>query len=237
MTSSREAEKTDEDEILTNGSMENSGKETTGARRAPLRIAVLGSGKGSNCQSIIDAINAGRLNAKIVCVLSDVENAFILDRARKHGIQAQYVSAAPFRTKLDGEAEKKYVEILRGHGTEVVVLAGFMRIIKKGLLDAFPDRVINIHPALLPAFPGVEAWKQALDYGVKVAGCTVHIVDEGVDSGPIIVQRSVPVLDGDTPETLHARIQEQEHIAYPEALGLIAAGALRRAGRKIVREA
>jgi len=191
---------------------------------APLRIAVLGSGKGSNCQSLIDAIAAGKLNGKIVCVLSDVEHAYILERARKHGIPAEYVSAAPFKTKLEGEAEQKYVATLQRYGTEVIALAGFMRVVKKGLLHAFPERIINIHPSLLPAFPGLEAWKQALQYGVKVTGCTVHFVEEGVDTGPIIVQKSVPVLENDTAETLHARIQVQEHIAYPEALGLIAAG-------------
>ncbi|MEI6808908.1 MAG: formyltransferase family protein, partial [bacterium] len=140
---------------------------------APLRIGVLGSGKGSNCQSIIDAIQAGRLNAKVVCVLSDVEDAYILEREGKYGIHAQFVSAAPFKTKLEGEAEKRYVEILRHHGADVVVLAGFMRVIKVGMLDAFPNKVFNIHPSLLPAFPGVEAWRQALAYGTKVAGCTV----------------------------------------------------------------
>ena len=202
---------------------------------APLRIGVLGSGKGSNCQSIIDAIQAGRLNAKVVCVLSDVEDAYILERAGKYGIHAQFVSAAPFKTKLEGEAEKRYVEILRHHGADVVVLAGFMRVIKVGMLDAFPNKVFNIHPSLLPAFPGVEAWRQALAYGTKVAGCTVHVVDAGVDTGPIIVQRSVPVMDNDTPESLHARIQEQEHIAYPEAIALIGAGFLRRAGRRMMR--
>lgn len=204
-----------------------------GAR--PLQIGVLGSGKGSNCQSIIDAIHGGRLSARVVCVLSDVENAYILERARKHGIPSRFVSGAPFKTKLEGEAEVKYVEILREYGAEVIALAGFMRVIKKGLLDAFSGKVLNIHPSLLPAFPGIEAWKQALEYGVKVTGCTVHVVDAGVDTGPIIIQRSVPVLDNDTPETLHARIQEQEHIAYPEALALIGTGSLRRAGRRLLR--
>lgn len=209
---------------------------TDGTRdRKPMLIGVLGSGKGSNCQSIIDAIKAGRLNARVVCVLSDVADAYILERARKHGIPAQFVSAAPFKTKLEGDAEKKYLEILKGHGVEVIALAGFMRVIKKGLLDAFPNRVLNIHPSLLPSFPGVEAWKQALEYGTKVAGCTVHVVDAGVDTGPIIVQRSVQVLDNDTPETLHARIQEQEHIAYPEALALVGAGLMRRDGRRMLR--
>ena len=201
--------------------------------RPPLKIGVLGSGKGSNCQSIIDAIAAGTLNAKVVCVISDVENAFILERAKKHGIFAEFISAAPFKTKLEGEVEKKYIDTLKRHGVETVVLAGFMRIIKKGMLSAFPQRILNIHPALLPAFPGVESWKQALDYGARVAGCTVHLVDEGTDTGPIIIQRIVPILDSDTPETLHARIQVEEHIAFPEALRLIAAGRLSVEGRRV----
>lgn len=201
--------------------------------RSPLKIAILGSGKGSNAQSIIDAIAAGRLNGRVVCVLSDVEGAFILERARKHGIPAEFVSAAPFRTKLEGEGERRYLEALSRYGAEVIVLAGFMRIIKAGLLAAYPSRILNIHPALLPAFPGVESWKQALDYGVKVAGCTVHLVDAGTDTGPILVQKAVPVLDGDTPATLHARIQEQEHLAYPEALQLMAEGRVKVAGRVV----
>jgi phosphoribosylglycinamide formyltransferase-1 len=198
----------------------------------PIRIGVLGSGKGSNCQSIIDAIESQMLNATIVCVLSDVENAFILERAAQHGIPAEFISGAPFKTKLEGDAEKKYIETLKRYGAEVIALAGFMRIIKPGLLSAFPHRILNIHPSLLPAFPGVAAWKQALDYGVKVTGCTVHLVDEGTDSGPVIIQRSVPVLDTDTPATLHARIQVEEHKAYPEALRLIAAGRLSVDGRR-----
>lgn len=198
----------------------------------PLRIAVLGSGKGSNCQSIFDAIEAGHLNARVVCVASDVEDAFILQRAAEHKVPARFISALPFKTKLDGNAEEEYIAFMKSHGAQVVALAGFMRIIKPGLLSAFPRAVINIHPSLLPAFPGLEAWKQALDYGVKVTGCTVHFVDCGMDTGPVIVQKSVPVLDDDTPQTLHARIQAQEHIAYPEALALIDAGAIRLNGRK-----
>jgi phosphoribosylglycinamide formyltransferase-1 len=198
----------------------------------PLKIGVLGSGKGSNCQSIIDAIESQMLNATVVCVISDVENAFILERASQHGIPAEFISGDPFKTKLEGEAEEKYIQTLRRYGAEVVALAGFMRIIKKGLLSAFPHRILNIHPSLLPAFPGVAAWKQALDYGVKVTGCTVHLVDEGTDSGPVVIQRSVPVLDTDTPATLHARIQVEEHKAYPEALRLIEADRLSVNGRR-----
>lgn len=204
------------------------------AAATPLRIGVLGSGSGSNMQAIVDAIAAGTLAASVVCVLSDVPEAGILARARRHGIPARYLDPAPFKTKLDGEAEQRYVAALREQGANTVVLAGFMRIVKRGLLESFPRRVLNIHPALLPAFPGLEAWRQALDYGVKVTGCTVHFVDEGVDSGPIILQRCVPVRDDDTPATLHARIQTEEHAAYPAALQLLATGRLRCEGRCVV---
>lgn len=198
-----------------------------------LRIGVLGSGNGSNMQSIVDAIAAGTLDAEVVCVLSDVPDAGILARAARQGIPHQYVDPAPFKTKLEGLAEARVIGLLQAFGADTVVLAGFMRVVKPGLLQAFPRRVLNIHPALLPAFPGLAAWKQALAYGVKVTGCTVHFVDEGIDSGPIIVQRSVPVLDGDTPESLHARIQTAEHAAYPEALRRLAAGRLTVAGRRV----
>jgi phosphoribosylglycinamide formyltransferase-1 len=181
----------------------------------------------------MDAIAAGRLKARVVCVLSDVPDAFILERARRQAIPAEFVSAAPFKTKLEGEGEQRYLEALRRHDAQVVVLAGFMRIIKGGLLTAYANRMINIHPALLPAFPGTESWKQALDYGAKVAGCTVHFVDAGTDTGPIILQKVVPVLDDDTADSLHARIQEQEHLAFPEALELIAAGKIRVEGRRV----
>ena len=198
-----------------------------------LHLGVLGSGAGSNMQSIVDAIEAGTLDADIRLVLADVPDAKILDRAKKHGIPCQYLDCAPWKTKLEGPAEDRCIELLKGAGVDTVVLAGFMRIVKPKLLAAFPNRVLNIHPAMLPAFPGVAAWKQALDYGAKVAGVTVHFVDAGTDTGPIIVQRAVPVLDGDTPETLHARIQVEEHKAYPEALRLLAAGRLRVEGRRV----
>jgi phosphoribosylglycinamide formyltransferase-1 len=201
---------------------------------SPLKLGVLGSGKGSNCQSIIDAIASGALNAEVVCVLSDVEDAYILERAKEQGIPAMFVSADPFKTKLDEEGEQRYIDTLQEHGVDLVVLAGFMRIIKPGLLKAFPGRVLNIHPSLLPSFPGLASWKQSLDYGAKVAGCTVHIVDEGMDTGPIIIQKSVPVLADDTAETLHARIQVEEHKAYPEAIALLASGAIKVDGRRVV---
>jgi len=198
-----------------------------------LKVSVLGSGNGSNCQAIIDAIEQGRLRATVACVVSDVEDAPILERARRHGIPAYFVSGAPFKTKLEGDAEQRYIDTLRQHGTEIVALAGFMRIVKPPLLAAFPQHVINIHPALLPAFPGKQSWKQALEHGVKITGCTVHIVDEGTDTGPIIVQRAVPILENDTPESLHARIQVEEHMAYPEALQQFADDRARIKGRRV----
>jgi phosphoribosylglycinamide formyltransferase-1 len=184
-------------------------------------------------QSVLDAIQAGTLNAELRLVLSDVADAKILDRARSRQIPCAWLDCAPFKTKLDGEAEQRCIELLIAHGVDTLVLAGFMRIVKPGLLRAFPSRVLNIHPALLPAFPGLHAWQQALEYGAKVAGCTVHFVDEGTDTGPIIIQRAVPVLDGDTPETLHARIQVEEHLAYPEALRLLSEGRLHLYGRRV----
>jgi len=200
-----------------------------------LTLGILGSGKGSNLQSILAAISSGSIPAKVGCVISDVEDAYILERARHVHLTAHYVDMAPFRTKMDGEAEAKVIELLKTHKVDLVVLAGFMRLVKPGLLKAFPHRVINIHPSLLPAFPGLKAWEQALQYGAKFSGCTVHFVDQGMDTGPIILQRTVPVLDRDTAETLHARIQEQEHNAYPEAIRLIARGLIRQDGRRVIR--
>ena len=200
---------------------------------ATLKLGVLGSGSGSNMQSIMDAIGAGTLDAEIKIVLSDVKDAYILERAAKGGIENAYLDCAPWKTKLEGDAEDRCISILKERGVDTVVLAGFMRIVKPKLLAAFPNRVLNIHPALLPAFPGVASWKQALDYGCKVAGVTVHFVDAGTDSGPIIVQKAVPVLEDDTPETLHARIQVEEHKAFPEALSLLAAGRLSVSGRRV----
>ena len=199
-----------------------------------MSLAVLGSGSGSNFQSILDAVAAGRLDARIVCVVSDVPSAYILERARRAGVPAFHLDASPFKTKLDGEGEERMIQLLRAHGATHIALAGFMRIIKPRLLEAFAGRIVNIHPSLLPSFPGLQAWKQALDYGAKVAGCTVHFVDSGTDTGPIITQRSVPVLDDDTAESLHARIQVQEHEAYPEALQWIAQGRIRLSGRRVI---
>lgn len=200
---------------------------------ATLKLGVLGSGSGSNMQSIVDAIEKGELDAEIKLVLADVQDAYILERAKKHNIPCQWLDCAPWKTKLEGPAEDRCIELLKNAGCDTVVLAGFMRIVKPKLLEAFPNRVINIHPAILPAFPGIHSWTQALDYGCKVAGVTVHFVDAGTDSGPILVQKTVPVLEDDTPETLHARIQEQEHLAYPEALNIIASGKYRIEGRRV----
>ena len=200
---------------------------------ARLKLGVLGSGSGTNMQSVAEAIDAGTLDAEIRLVLSDVPDAKILDRARTRGIPCRHLDCSPWKTKLEGRAEEECVRLLREAGVDTVVLAGFMRIVKPGLLAAFPNRVLNIHPALLPAFPGVASWKQALDYGCKVAGVTVHFVDAGTDTGPIIVQRAVPVMEDDTPETLHARIQVQEHQAYPEALRIVASGDYVVEGRRV----
>lgn len=198
----------------------------------PMSVAVLGSGSGSNFQAIAEAAEAGRLPIRIACVISDVADAFILERARKRGLPAFFIPPGHSRTRLDGEAEQQYIRCLQQHEVELVALAGFMRMLKPPMLNAFAGRIINVHPSLLPAFPGLAAWKQALDYGVKLAGCTVHFVDSGMDTGAIIMQRAAPVLDDDTPETLHARIQEQEREAYPEAIRLLAEGRLRIKGRK-----
>ena len=204
------------------------------ARNSRLSIGILGSGRGSNAGALLEASRSGALKARVVCLISDVEGAGILDLGPPYGVPAYYISGAPYKTRLDGAAQEQVLERLREHGADTVVLAGFMRIVKPGLLQAFPGRVVNVHPALLPAFPGLAAWRQALEHGVKLAGCTVHLVDEGMDTGPILAQRAVPVLDDDTPESLHARIQEQERLALPEALNLLATGRARIEGRRVL---
>jgi len=199
------------------------------------RIGVLGSGKGSNFVAIADACRAGAVPAEVALVLSDVAEVGILERARERGIPARFVPPGKFRTKLDEEAEQAYITALRGAEVDLVALAGFMRVLKDALLNAFAGRIINIHPSLLPSFPGLEAWKQALAHGVKVTGCTVHFVDAGVDSGPIIGQQTVPVLDDDTPETLHQRIQVAEHDLYPRCVAALARGDVTIQGRRVLR--
>jgi phosphoribosylglycinamide formyltransferase-1 len=189
----------------------------------PLRLGILGSGKGSNCRAILEQICSGTLrNVQVQIVVSDVRDAPILEIAREFGVRAEYLYPGNFRTRLTSDAEEKLVRLLRQAQVELVVLAGFMRVLKQPMLDAFPHRIINLHPSLLPKFPGLAAWKQALAAGEQVTGCTVHYVDAGVDTGEIIAQREVPVLPDDTPETLHARIQEQERQLYPEVIGRLA---------------
>jgi phosphoribosylglycinamide formyltransferase-1 len=200
----------------------------------PFRIGVLGSGKGSNFAAIADAIAAGRIPAEVAIVLSDVAEAGILTLARERKLPAQFIPPGKFRTKLDEEAERAVVKALQEARVDLIVLAGFMRVLKGDFLRAFEGRIVNIHPSLLPSFPGLEAWKQALDYGVKVAGCTVHFVDAGVDSGAIIGQQTVPVLDTDTAETLHKRIHAAEHQLYPDCVAAIARGEISVQGRKVL---
>ena len=183
-----------------------------------LRLAVLGSGSGTNCQSIFNAIDDGRLDAEVVLVLSDHADARIMERARQRGVPAEVMDCAGYKNKFPLEEQERVARRLTELKVDMVCLAGFMRLVKEPLLRAFPNRILNIHPALLPRFPGVEAWTQALQAGAKQTGCTVHYVDAGMDSGEIIMQAFVPVLPGDTPETLHARIQVQEHILYPAAI-------------------
>ena len=201
------------------------------------RLGVLGSGRGSNFAAIADAISAGIVPAQIATVLSDVESAGILEHARKRNLPARFIAPGKFRTKLDEDAERAYVDTLREAKVDLVVLAGFMRVLKGDFLRAFEGRIVNIHPSLLPSFPGLEAWKQALDHGVKVTGCTVHFVDAGVDAGPIVAQQTVPVLDNDTAESLHRRIHAAEHELYPKCVAAIARGEILVQGRRVIRKA
>jgi phosphoribosylglycinamide formyltransferase-1 len=190
--------------------------------RDVIKLGVLVSGGGTNLQAILDAVAAKNLDAEIAVVISNVASAGGLERARKAGVEAIAIDHKAYATREDFDAA--VVDALRARGVEYVVLAGFMRIVTRVLLDAFPMRIVNIHPALLPAFPGVHGPSQALAYGVRVAGCTVHFVDGGTDTGPIIAQAVVPVLDGDDDETLAARILEKEHALFPAALQWIAEG-------------
>ncbi|KQC11429.1 MAG: phosphoribosylglycinamide formyltransferase [Smithella sp. SDB] len=196
-----------------------------------LKLGVLISGNGSNLQSIIDNIEKGSLKASIKIVISNNPDAFGLTRAKKHGIPFIVLKHTNFKNKEDFDSE--LVRILKSNNVDLVILAGFMRILTPVLLKAFPRRIMNIHPALLPSFPGLHGQKQAVDYGVKISGCTVHFVDEGVDTGPIIIQSAVPVLDDDTEETLAARILKEEHRIYPQAIQLFADGSLETDGRKV----
>lgn len=190
--------------------------------KGKLKLGVLGSGSGSNMQAILDAIDDGSLNAQIVLVLSDNPDAYILERAEKADISAEVIDCGGYKTRFPDESQSAVAEKLKSLGVEIVCLAGFMRIVKQPMLDVFPNRILNIHPSLLPAYPGLMAWKQAVNDGATESGCTVHYVDAGMDTGPIILQAKVPVLSDDTADTLHARIQVEEHQLYPTAIKKVA---------------
>lgn len=197
-----------------------------------LTIGVLVSGNGSNLQSIIDNCEAGKLDVEITCVISNKADAFALERARRHSIPAISVDHRSFSSRESFDAA--VVDVLREHKVKLVVLAGFNRIISPVLLDAFPWAVLNIHPALLPSFPGSKAQRQAVNHGVKISGCTVHFVDPDTDCGPIIIQAAVPVYDTDTELSLSERILVEEHKIYPKAIQMFAEGRLSLAGRKVI---
>jgi phosphoribosylglycinamide formyltransferase-1 len=208
-------------------------------RTTPLRVAVLASGRGSNLQAIIDAIEAGEVQAQIVVVISNKKDAAALERARKHGLPALFADPKPFSGRVDARESYDHtlLDILHTHDVELVLLAGYMKIVTKVLVDAFANRMMNIHPSLLPSFPGLDVQKKAIEWGCKLAGCTVHFVTEGVDEGPIILQAAVPILDDDNPDCLAARILEQEHKIYPRAVQLFAEGRLVVEGRRVLIEA
>src|SRR5690349_2064584 len=188
----------------------------------PIALGILGSGKGSNCRAILEQIQAGKLSADCRLVVSDVADARILKIAEEFHAPAVYLFPGQFRTKLEPDREEQLVQLLFEAGVELVVLAGFMRVLKAPILQAFPKRIINLHPSLLPKYPGREAWTQALHAGETVTGCTVHYVDAGVDTGEIIAQREVPILPADTPASLHERIQIAERQLYPEVIAQLA---------------
>ncbi|MFA5881473.1 MAG: phosphoribosylglycinamide formyltransferase [Eubacteriales bacterium] len=196
-----------------------------------LRVGVLASGRGSNLQAIIDNIESRKLDAEVGVVICDKHTAFALERAKNHNIPGVFVNPKEFSGKE--EYEKAVVECLKENRVELVVLAGYMRIVREPLLEAFPNRIMNIHPALLPSFPGAHGQRDAVDYGVRFSGCTVHFVDGGMDTGPIIVQAVVPVMQGDDEDTLAARILKEEHKIYSQAIQLYAEGRLTVEGRKV----
>jgi len=185
----------------------------------PLRLGILGSGKGTNCRAILERIKEGELQAKAAVIISDVFDAPILDIAREFSVPNAFLSAGHFKTRLEPRVEMQLVQMLREAEVDLVILAGFMRVLHAPMLEAFPRRILNIHPSLLPKFPGLSAWSQALAAGEKVTGCTVHFVDAQIDHGTIICQREVPILPNDTSETLHERIQVAERELYPEVIG------------------
>ena len=204
-------------------------------RANALRVAVLASGRGSNLQAIIDAIEAGQIQAKIVAVISNKQEAVALQRARKHGLPDLFVDPKPFAGRPDSREayDQALLDLLKKYDVELVLLAGYMKIVTVVLVNAYANRMMNIHPSLLPSFPGLDVQKKALDWGCKLAGCTVHFVTEGVDEGPIILQAAVPILDTDSPDVLAARILEQEHKIYPRAVQLFAENRLRVDGRRV----
>ena len=195
------------------------------------KLGILCSGRGSNLASIIEAIERGEIRAEIAVVISDKIDAYALERARKKGIPSIAVVYRDYPERAD--FERALIAELRAHDVTLVVLAGFMRILSPVFVHAYTGRILNIHPALLPSFPGAHAHRDALAYGVKVSGCTVHFVDEGMDSGPIILQAAVPVMEGDTEETLAERVLSQEHRIFPEAIKLYVEGRLHTDGRKV----
>ena len=208
-------------------------------RTDELRIAVLASGRGSNLQAVIDAIEAGTVQAKIVAVISNKKDAPALERARRHGLSTLFVDPKPYAGTSDSREayDRALLDVLQRHDVELVLLAGYMKIVTRILVEAFANRMMNIHPSLLPSFPGLDVQKKAIEWGCKLAGCTVHFVTEGVDEGPIILQAAVPILDDDTSDTLSARILEQEHKIYPRAVQLFAEGRLRVESRRVFIEA
>ncbi|NOT23047.1 MAG: phosphoribosylglycinamide formyltransferase [Nitrospiraceae bacterium] len=204
-------------------------------RTDALRVAVLASGRGSNLQAVIDAIEAGTVQANIVAVISNKKDAPALERAKQHGLPALFVDPKPYTGRPDSREayDRALLDVLKQHDVELILLAGYMKIVTRVLVETFMNRMMNIHPSLLPSFPGLEVQKKAIDWGCKLAGCTVHFVTEGVDEGPIILQAAVPILDDDTPNTLAARILEQEHKIYPRAIQLFAEGRLQVDGRRV----
>jgi phosphoribosylglycinamide formyltransferase-1 len=203
-----------------------------------LRVAVLASGRGSNLQAIIDAIKAGTVQAKIVAVISNKKDAPALERAHRQGLSTLFVDPKPYANRPDSREayDLALLDVLRRHNVGLVLLAGYMKIVTTVLVEAFTNRMMNIHPSLLPSFPGLDVQKKAIEWGCKLAGCTVHFVTEGVDEGPIILQAAVPILDDDTSDTLAARILDQEHKIYPRAVQLFAEGRLRVEGRRVIIE-
>ncbi|MBS0157614.1 MAG: phosphoribosylglycinamide formyltransferase [Nitrospira sp.] len=201
-----------------------------------MRLGVLASGRGSNLQAIIDAIEREALSAEIAVVLSNKQEAVALERARKHGAPAVWLDPKPFAGRPESREayDRAVLEVLQKHEVDVVLLAGYMKIVTAVLVSAYENRMMNIHPSLLPSFPGLDVQKKAIEHGCKIAGCTVHFVTEGVDEGPIIIQAAVPIVEGDTADTLAARILEHEHRIYPRAVQLYAEGRLRVEGRRVV---